>query len=463
MNDKFFIKRRNFLIGAGLAAATAVQTRPSRAAASGTFAQTKLRGTIQSAEFSPHSSVMDDQSRSFQNLLDTASDRNEPIHLPPGEYAVSNIMLPRNVRITGTPGATRIVYRGNGHLFIAEDTEHLELRDLVLDGANSPFSDSVRGLLDVRSVGRLAIDNCEFAGSSGCAIVAERSGGRIERCTITGALDTAIYCIDSNSMTITGNTVSDCGDGGILVHRWQDGHDGSMITQNRVERIGALSGGTGQHGNGINIFRAGGVMVANNSVADCAFSAIRANSSSDVQITDNNCSRSGETAIYSEFAFEGAIISGNIVDQAANGISIVNFDHGGRMAVCSNNLVRNLTETGPYESDGIGFGIGISVEADTTVTGNVVEGAPKFGMLIGWGEYLRNVIVNANVIRECGTGIAVTAVEGAGHAQILDNAIEKSVNGAVVGYEWAKPATGDLAQTSFGHPSNVAVERNHVS
>ena len=36
------------------------------------------------------------------------------------------------------------------------------------------------------------------------------------------------------------------------------------------------------------------------------------------------CSRSGETAIYAEFAFQGAVIGSNIVDGAANGISVVN-------------------------------------------------------------------------------------------------------------------------------------------
>ncbi len=77
------------------------------------------------------------------------------------------------------------------------------------------------------------------------------------------------------------------------------------------------------------------------------------------------CSRSGETAIYAEFAFEGAVVSGNIVDGAANGISIVNFDKGGRMAVCSGNVVRNLSTEGPYPADAPGFGVGITVEADT--------------------------------------------------------------------------------------------------
>ena len=65
------------------------------------------------------------------------------------------------------------------------------------------------------------------------------------------------------------------------------------------------------------------------------------------------------------------MISGNIVDGAARGISIANLDHGGRLSVCSNNLVRNIHENVPYDKEQHIFGIGILVEADIAVTGNV--------------------------------------------------------------------------------------------
>ena len=58
------------------------------------------------------------------------------------------------------------------------------------------------------------------------------------------------------------------------------------------------------------------------------------------QITGNNCARSGEVGIYSEFSFEGAMIANNIVDGAATGICVVNFNEGGRLAVVSGNIVR---------------------------------------------------------------------------------------------------------------------------
>jgi uncharacterized secreted repeat protein (TIGR03808 family) len=135
-----------------------------------------------------------------------------------------------------------------------------------------------------------------------------------------------------------------------------------------------------------------------------------------------------------EFAFEGAIISGNIVDGAANGISMANFNEGGRMGVCSNNIVRNLSTEGPYPADAPDFGVGITVEADTAVTGNMVEHAPLYGMKIGWGPFMRNVAATGNIIRKCGTGIAVSVVEGAGSAIIADNIVDGARNGAVIGH-----------------------------
>jgi uncharacterized secreted repeat protein (TIGR03808 family) len=164
-------------------------------------------------------------------------------------------------------------------------------------------------------------------------------------------------------------------------------------------RIAARAGGTGQNGNGINIFRAGNVMVTDNHVSDCAFSAIRANSASNIQIVSNQAIRSGETAVYAEFSFEGAVIASNLIDGGTVGISVANFNEGGRLAAVTGNIIRNLTTQGPYPAEYAGFGIGMAIEADAAVTGNVIEGAPKWGVLMGWGPFLRAVNFTGNTIR----------------------------------------------------------------
>lgn len=455
--------RRRFMAGlAGAGAAVAAGAGVARGQGLAGFETAAMRGAIDAAEFGLRPGGFDDQSRAFSRLLKAAAERDAPVALPAGSFVVSDITLPRRLVLSGVPGATRLVHGGNGRFLACDGAEHIELSGLVFDGASRRLGESVRATLDLRGVARLVIDGCGFIGSGRSALALERCGGRVTRSTLSGATDFGLYSVEATGLEISGNTVSDCGNGGILVHRWTPGEDGTMVAGNRVQRISARNGGTGQVGNGINVFRAGNVMVSGNHVSDCAFSAIRSNGGSNLQVTANTCLRSGETAIYSEFAFEGAVISNNIVDGAAKGISIVNFNEGGRLGVCSGNLVRNLSEKGPYESSGAGFGIGITVEADAAVTGNVVEGAPRFGMQLGWGPFLRNVTATGNVIRQAGTGIAVSVVEGAGAAIISDNVISETRNGAIVGNRWGKAATGDLARIGNAGFPHLTVERNHV-
>lgn len=425
-----------------------------------------IRGSINASEFGVWPDTLDDQSRAFRAMLEKASGRDAPVFLPPGDYVVSNIRLPRNTRLAGIPGASRIVYGGDGYLLAAEDAVTIDLTGLVLDGANRPLGQHAQALLDLRNVGAFAMDRCSVVGSGGSGVTLERVSGRLERSTIAGAAAYAVYCVEAGRMQITDNTVHDCAEGGILVHRWQKAGDGSLITGNRIERIGAKSGGTGQYGNGVNIFRAGNIMVANNHISDCAFSAIRANSADNVQILGNQCLRSGETAIYSEFSFEGAVVSSNLVDGAANGVSIANLDQGGRLAVVNGNIVRNLIDRPPYEpyktDVAAAFGTGIAVEADAAITGNVVEGAPRHGFMLGWGPFLRNVVATGNMVRGAGEGFAVSVVEGTGSVVIAGNVVDGAER-AVAGYRWSERATGDLTAADAARFPHLRVEKNLVS
>ena len=133
------------------------------------------------------------------------------------------------------------------------------------------------------------------------------------------------------------------------------------------------------------------------------------------------------------------------------------------MSVVAGNLVRNLALTGPYPADAPGFGVGITVEADASVTGNVIEAAPRYGMHLGWGPFLRNVVASGNVIRNTGEGIAVSVVEGSGSVVISDNVIDKSLRGAVIGHRWTEAVTGDLAAEGAAVFPGLTVERNRVN
>src|SRR5690606_18585300 len=117
----------------------------------------------------------------------------------------------------------------------------------------------------------LSLRDCRILGSGKNGLSLERVAGRVEACTISGAADAAIYSVEAAGLSISGNTIRDCANGGILVHRWQAADDGTIVSGNRIERIAARNGGTGQFGNGINVFRANGVLVSDNHVSDCAF------------------------------------------------------------------------------------------------------------------------------------------------------------------------------------------------
>jgi uncharacterized secreted repeat protein (TIGR03808 family) len=455
------VTRRLFLSGLGFAAAGIATTAAARTQRL-PIVDIDLRGSIDASEHGVRPGASDRKSKAFARLLKDAAAKNTPVFLPPGDYVISNIALPDNTRLTGVPGATRIVYGGDGHLFAADGASRIELANLVIDGANRWLDDTVQGLIHLRNVADVTVENCEIRGSSKTAISLERSGGRIERNRLSGAAEHALYAVESRDLSVTGNHVFDCGNGGILIHRWQKGRDGTMVSGNRITRIAATNGGTGQYGNGINIFRADDVMITNNHISSCAFSAIRANAGSNVQITGNTCLESGETAIYSEFGFTGAIVNGNLIDGAANGILIVNFDEGGRLATVSGNVVRNLKLEGPYVHDGAGFGFGIAVEADTVVSGNTIENAPKWGLVLGWGPYMRGLVVSGNLVRSSPVGCAVTVVENAGSALISGNIFEDTPEAAIAGYRWKERTTGELATDGSGTPAHLTIERNRT-
>lgn len=305
---------------------------------------------------------------------------------------------------------------------------------------------------------KLSLASCEFAGSSGNGVTLRRCAGKVTDCTVADIAGTGLFCIDAKGIEISHNHVAGCGDNGIQVWRTSKGEDATIILHNRVERIRADSGGTGQNGNGIAVFRAGSVLVQGNRVNDCAFSAIRANAASNIQMIANSCARLGEVALYAEFGFDGAIIANNLVDRAAAGISITNFkDHGGRLAIAQGNLIRNMS----FKKDSKDKrGFGISVEADAIVSGNVIENAPDIGIGVGWGASLRDVTVTGNVIRKARIGIGISVDPKAGYGLITNNMISSASEGAIRAMDHHIPLGPDLAKSSPESYRNIAVYGN---
>ena len=431
---------RRSLFAALAGAAAAGATVPVRAR------EAALPSTIDAAAFGLRPNAEDDQSKILQRAIERAAAAGAILHLPVGFYRAGALQLPPNAAIAGVPGATRIVMAGGPSMFAASGSDHISLSGLILDGANIPLPER-RGLVHLAQGRALRIADCEIVGAGRNGITLEAMDGEVTGNTITHAADIAIFSTDARGLRIAGNTVHGAGNGGILVWRTTPGDDGTLVVDNRIETIANTSGGSGQYGNAVNVFRADNVMVHGNRIRNAAFSAVRGNAASNLQILGNTCSAIGEVALYAEFAFEGAMIANNIVDGAAVGVSVTNFNQGGRLAVVQGNLIRNLVARRPAGTDpNDGAGIGIGVEADTAVSGNVIENAPFIGIAAGWGQYLRDVAINANVVRGADYGIAVSVVPGAGSAVIADNLVSETRLGAIVGMEWKKPVTGDLSQ-----------------
>jgi uncharacterized secreted repeat protein (TIGR03808 family) len=394
-----------------------------------------------------------EQTNMLQAAIDRTAGARVPLVLGPGEYRVGELKLPTGTQLIGVRGATRLVFTGGAALISARGADHVTLASLVLDGNGKPLPE--RGALVQFTAGRdIRIVDCGVMNSTRNGIALEMVEGMISGTTIAGAGESAIYSLDARGLTIQNNTVRDAGNGGILVHRSAKGDDGTLVIDNRIDNIANRRGGSGQYGNAINVFRAANVIVRGNRISRAAFSAVRGNAASNIQIVGNTATDSGETAIYSEFDFEGAVIANNTVDGAALGISVVNFNEGGRLAVVQGNLIRNLKPKRPAGTDpNDGAGIGICAEADTSITGNVVENAPHTGIALGWGQYLRDISAVGNVVRSSGYGIAVSVANGAGTAVIAGNLIAGSTKSAIVGMEFAKAVTGDLIKepARFAH------------
>lgn len=452
------INRRRFLAAptaAGALSATGLFTESAAAAPLSVLGVDAIR-------FGVRAGVSEDQSRALQNAIDMAAGARVPLVLGPGTYRAGDLRLPSGGQIVGVRGATRIIFTDGPSLISANQCEHIGLTGLVLDGGGRKLPDG-RALVHLSNCRATRITDCEIVRPGGHGIVLQAVEGEVTGSTVTGAANTAIHSIDALGLVIARNTVREAGNNGIQVWRTKPGDDGTLVLDNRIEDISARAGGSGQNGNGINVFRAANVVVKGNRIRGCAFSAVRGNAASNLQIVGNNCTALGEVAIYAEFAFEGAIIASNVIDGAAIGVSVTNFKEGGRFAAVQGNVIRNLLPKRPAGTDPDDVaGVGIGVEGDTAVTGNVIENAPTAGILLGFGQYLRDVTVTGNVVRQSRVGIGVSVTKGAGTAVIADNLISGVEQGAIVGMEGKRPVTGDLAKNGADQFAQLAISGNRV-
>jgi uncharacterized secreted repeat protein (TIGR03808 family) len=448
-------RRRLLSLGAAGAAMTVAAPATAAQVGSGIGAL-----GLDATQFGLRPNAAEDQSRILQGAIDAAARAHAPLAIAPGTYRAGDLRLPAGMQINGVRGATRIVLSQGASLISAGGADHVTLTGLVLDGAKRPLPD--RGLVQLDGCRSLKITDCEITGSGGHGIRCASVDGEISATTLTDIGDVAILSYDGAGLLIARNSIDGAGNNGIQIIRSTVGDDGTIVVDNRIDNVANRSGGSGQYGNAINAFRAANVIVRGNRINHCAFSAVRGNTASNIHIESNSITDVGEVALYAEFAFEGAVIANNSVDGAAIGVSVTNFNDGGHLAVVQGNIIRNLKPRRPAGTDpGDGAGIGIAIEADTAVTGNVIENAPTAGIIAGWGPYLRDVAVTGNVVRKANIGVGVSVVPGSATTLIANNVISDTARGAIVGMEGAAAITADLSQGSNAY-AHLTISGNRV-
>jgi uncharacterized secreted repeat protein (TIGR03808 family) len=417
---------------------------------------------LDAAQFGVRPGASDDQTVKLQRAIGQAARARVPLSLAPGRYRAGDLKLPAGAQLIGVRGATHIKLTSGPSLISSEHADSVTLSGLTLDGGGQPLP-ARRGLVHLIDMRGLRIEDCDILHAGGDGISLTQSDGQVTRVSISDAANTGLFSLDGRGMIISVNIVRGCGNGGIAVWQSEKRHDGTLIADNTIEDIAGRAGGTGQNGNAIAVFRAGDVIVRGNHIRNARFSAIRGNSAANIQIIGNSCLACDDVALYSEFDFEGCIMADNAVDGAGSGISVTNFDFKhGRLASVRGNLLRNLkarAASAPPQD----FGLGLHIEGDTAVTGNVIEGAALAAMRAGWGPYLRNVAITGNVMRQCAVGVEVSVVKGTGQALIAGNVFDAVPGGAVVGMEWRKKVTGDLTKEGAARYPQLTIANNRVS
>ncbi|HUS98657.1 MAG TPA: TIGR03808 family TAT-translocated repetitive protein, partial [Hyphomicrobiaceae bacterium] len=288
---------RRFLLGLSLGAGLAPVAAQAAGSAAREGPDPAASGHVSAAAFGVAGNTGRDQTERLQHAIDTAARSGRTLVIPAGRYMTGRITLPDGASIEGSAGKTEIVLVGQAAGWVAGKAHRVALRALTFDGASTGSNASGSGmgtrtaLLAFGDVASLSLEGLGLRHGPGNGVRLERCGGKISNCQIEGVRHAGIFSTDARSLDITGNQISTCGDNGILVWRSSPGHDGTLVAGNRISHIRAQSGGTGQNGNGVNVFRADGVRISGNMISDCAYSAVRGNTASDIAITDNTCHR----------------------------------------------------------------------------------------------------------------------------------------------------------------------------
>jgi uncharacterized secreted repeat protein (TIGR03808 family) len=391
-----------------------------------------------------------------------------------GEFSIYPLYLPEGARLVGQRGKT-VLHSSDGRpILVGRKLRSAHIEAIAFRGGNAVASNPSLGLVHFEDVEGFQLHGVEVADFSGIGVSNLRSGGEIFGCTIRGVGDAGYHSLDGRGVAFgrdgDGNRIADCGNAGVRVWTSQAWvQEGSTIRNNDISDIRSAGGGTGQNGNGVNVFRAAGVTIEDNRIARCAFSAVRNNGGKDFVAARNRCSNLGERAMYAEFDFKNAVFENNTISFAAAGISLTNFD-AERNVGCGGRAVGNrivqLQDLAPDDDWRANPGanaakVGIEAEGDVLVAGNRIVGPARIGIQCGFGQALRSVVCRENVIEAADYGVAFTSLAPLNPpTDISDNHLLGSRKARIAATRYQEILPGDLFGATSAYPS-VHIGRNY--
>lgn len=432
---------------------------------------------------------------SLQAVLNAARSAKLPLFLKAGTYVTGALDVTtatgggNPLELVAEPGTVTIRLSGSApHLLNVVGVNSVFVRGIAFDGDNKVLTGSgVQGLIRFQgaSANDFLVENCAVSNSTKAGIVvAENARGSILDNRVFHC-QTGIYCVDGQ-VTVERNNLTDLFDNGVCVWTSSQGGNGSIVRNNTINWVANQTGGTGEYGNGVLVFRAGNVKVVENNIFNVKYSAIRLNAASNCHVLANHCWNAREVAIFVEapgagLNLIGGVVSGNTVTTAGHGISVANAGlYGDGLAarcVVSNNVISDITvntisDPGYVPSET--SGMGISAEMDTDVTANVIQNTAGPGISLGINDATRNVMATGNLIMDSPMGIGYSANSAARSILISSNLIRGYRNitavtdpnyrmsGAIVsctftGTSYDRDTAGGAANTDYGNATQTSV------
>lgn len=385
----------------------------------------------------------------------------------PGSYDIANVDISTTngagqpITVDCPAGTATLRFTGGSYGMRVSGQRGMRFRNLTFDGQNLAMpAYSAPGMVSA-AAGLVVLDNARDTSFFGCTFrntvktASEPAGSykagllcvndsqpRVQECNLD-TVDIGVWSFSSETL-VQGCRIVGARNNGIVVFGTPgSGGNLSVIRENFINFVGS-DFGTGANGNGIAAYLANDVSVIGNTIFNCAFSAVRVNGGSRTLIEGNSCWNIREASIFFEapgagLDGTGATIVNNRIDTAGDGINAANsgyFNDGvARRSVIQGNQISNLTVTRIPGSGGIGdydtVAIGITVEQDSVIAGNVVESAAG-GIKLGVAQGARDLVCDGNLIRNCGVGIAFSSNAAAGKMVVSNNVISGAGTNAIV-------------------------------